>query len=58
MTRVIVVMFAGYTIGSYGWILIKGYDVPWRRWVNPLDPWTWPKGADIPKVPAGHLLPG
>jgi len=53
-----VVMFAGYTIASYGVCLMRGYDIPWKRWVNPLDVWTWPaKGTAIPKTPPAQLWP-
>ena len=58
MTAGIVVIFAGYSVASYGVILVKGWDVPWRRWVNPLNPWTWPaKGKDMPKTPGTRLWP-
>lgn len=59
MTAGIVVMFAGYTIASYGIVLLRGYDITWKQWINPLAPWTWPaKGTQIPKVPATQFLPG
>lgn len=27
-------VFAGYTIGLYGWILVKGYDIPFISLFN------------------------
>ena len=59
MTAGILVLFAGYTIGSYGIVLLRGWDIPWRQWVNPLDPWQWPaKGTAMPPIPAGQIFPG
>ncbi len=52
------VVFAGYTVGSYGWVLLKGWDIPFRAWVSPLSPYTWPAGkADPPPIPATQLFP-
>jgi hypothetical protein len=56
MTAGILIIFAGYTIASYGAVLLKGYDIPFSRWINPLNPWQWPSGA-VPVVPAGQILP-
>jgi hypothetical protein len=56
VTAGIIVIFAGYAIASYGIVLLRGYDIPWRRWINPLDPWTWPSGA-VPTIPAGQVFP-
>jgi hypothetical protein len=54
MTAGILVLFGAYTIGSYGVVLLKGWDIPWRAWVDPLHPWTtWP----APKIPAGQVFP-
>lgn len=58
MTAGIFLIFAGYTVASYGVVLLKGWDIPWRQWVNPLDAWQWPGSAsDIPKTPATQILP-
>ena len=56
MTAAILAVFAGYAIGSYGVVLVKGWDVPWKQWINPLDPWQWPSGA-VPKAPGTTILP-
>jgi hypothetical protein len=54
MTAGILVLFGAYTIGSYGVVLLKGWNIPWRAWVDPLHPWTtWP----APKIPAGQVFP-
>lgn len=59
MTAAIAVLFAGYAIASYGHVLLKGWDITFRQWIDPVHPWQWPaKGADIPKVPATQFLPG
>ena len=53
-----VVLFAGYTMGSYGWVLLKGWDIPFRQWVSPLHPYEWPPGgADPPPIPPDRLFP-
>ena len=54
-----VLTFTGYGIGSWGWILTKGYNIPLRSWFSPLNPYKWPaQGATIPTVPQGRLFPG
>lgn len=51
-------LFAGYTVGTYGWVLLKGYDIPFRQWVSPLHPWQWPAaGGTIPPIPDTQLFP-
>ena len=57
MTAAIIAIFAGYTVASYGVILVKGWDVPWRKWINPVDPWQWPASGPVPKIPPTRLLP-
>ena len=52
----IVFVFAGYSVGSWGWCLVKGYDIPLRQWVSPLHPFTWPQG-DPPLIPATQVWP-
>ena len=37
-------LFFGYTVASFGWILIRGWDIPLRMWVSPLHPWDWSQG--------------
>jgi len=55
MTVTILTALAGYTLASYGWILLKGYNITFRQWVSPLHPWQW--SGTIPKVPAGSVFP-
>lgn len=57
MTAGILIVFAGYTIASYGVVLLKGYNITLKQWIDPLDPYVWPKGA-IPTVPPGQTFPG
>jgi len=54
-----VLMWAGYAVGSYGWVLIKGYNITLRQWFSPLNPYQWPAntGATIPRVPKGNIFP-
>jgi hypothetical protein len=55
MTFAILVVFGGYTVASYGWILLQGYDITFKQWIDPLHPLTtWPaKGS----VTAGSVFP-
>lgn len=52
------VTIAGYAVGSWGWVLVKGWNIPARSWFSPLNPWQWPAGGGkVPMVPQGHLFP-
>lgn len=31
-------VFVGYTVALYGWILVRGYDIPFTTMFN-TDPW-------------------
>jgi len=53
----VILIFAGYSAGSYGWILLRGYDIPFRSWVSPLNPYKWPAGGP-PMIPPTQILPG
>ena len=50
------IVFAGYSVGSYGWVLLQGWDIPLRSWVSPLHPFVWPSG-DPPTTPPNKLFP-
>lgn len=51
--------FIGYSIGSWGWILTKGWNITLRQWMSPLNPYQWPAGgAAPPVVPQGQIFPG
>ena len=51
----IVVVWLGYGLASYGWLLVQGYDITFRQWFSPINPLTsWPaKGS----TPATTILP-
>jgi hypothetical protein len=52
------VLFAGYTIGSYGWILLKGWNITFRSWISPLNPYRgFEKGTTPLCVPPGSVFP-
>jgi hypothetical protein len=57
MTAVILIIAGGYAVASYGWILLKGYDITFRQWVNPLNPFTWPASGAPAMVAAGSVFP-
>ena len=49
--------WAGYGIGSWGWVLVKGYNITLRAWFSPLHPYQWPAKGSVPMIPKGHLYP-
>jgi hypothetical protein len=57
MTAVILIIVGGYTVASYGWVLLKGYDITFKQWVNPLNPYTWPASGAPATVAAGNVFP-
>lgn len=55
-TLAIVVAFLGYAVGSYGYVLVRGWDIPVKAWVDPVHPWQWPAGA-IPAAAPVKVFP-
>lgn len=53
----IVLGWVAYAVGSYGWVLLRGWDIPFRAWVSPLNPYQWPAGGPGP-IPDEQLFPG
>jgi hypothetical protein len=56
MVFAIGLLFAGYSVSSYGYVLAKGYDISLREWFSPLNPYRWPAGK-VPTVPKGKIWP-
>lgn len=52
-----IVAFAGYAIASYGYVLIRGWDISWASWINPLSPYKWPASGSPATVPASQVFP-
>lgn len=53
------VVWGGYGLGTWGWILVKGYDVSFAQWFNPAHPFEWPKPPAVPPaIPADQIFPG
>jgi hypothetical protein len=50
----ILVIFAGYAIASYGVVLLRGWDITFRSWVDPLHAYVWP--SQIPHIPATQVF--
>jgi hypothetical protein len=47
--------WAGYSVASWGYCLIRGYDVKFTDWINPAHPYQgWPP----PQAPADQIIPG
>jgi hypothetical protein len=55
-TAGIIIIFAGYAIASYGVVLLRGWNVPFRSWVDPLHAYRWPATAPG-QIPAGQVFP-
>lgn len=57
---VVAVAFVGawafYGLGTWGWILVKGYNIPFATWFNPVKPYQWPGGSPA-IVPKGSMFP-
>lgn len=45
-----------YGLATWGWILVKGYNITFAQWFNPMKPYYWPD-PNPPTVPQGHLFP-
>lgn len=52
----IILGFLGYDIGTWGYILVKGYNITLREWSSPFHPFTGPLDGNG-KVPKGWLFP-
>lgn len=56
-TASIVVIWAGYALASWGYCLIRGYDITFLSWVNPLSPYAWPSSGSPTTIPSGQVFP-
>jgi hypothetical protein len=47
----------GYSLTSWGYCLVRGYNIRFTDWINPLHPYTgaWPPPGTIP---AADVFPG
>ena len=52
----LLVIFAGYSVGSYGYVLIRGFNITPRQWFDPLN--TTPPDWTPNNVPSGQVFPG
>lgn len=59
MIAVIVgIIWLGYGVSSWGYVLTQGWDIPAGQWFNLVHPYEYPpKGTPIPTVPPGVTLP-
>jgi hypothetical protein len=49
-------VWAFYSVATWGWVLVKGYNITLREWLSPVHVYQWPAG-DPNFVPQGHLFP-
>lgn len=54
----ILLIWAGYAVGSWGYVLIQGWDIPFRSWVSPFNPYQFAPGTPPPTIPPSQVLPG
>ena len=52
----IILGFTGYGLGSWGWVLVKGYNITLREWFSPLHPFTGALDSNG-CVPQGSIFP-
>ena len=54
----ILVVSAAYIVVTWGYCLLKGWNVTLLAWINPLNPFEWPADGSPPLcIPAGQLWP-
>lgn len=53
------VMWAGYTVTTWGYCVLKGWNITLAEWADPLHPWEWDAttAAEPPKIPATQVWP-
>jgi len=52
------ITWAGYAVLSWGYVMVKGWNITFKEWVSPLNPYQWPpSGAEPPKIPQGRVWP-
>ena len=49
-------IWAGYGIYTYGWVLVKGYNITPQAWFSPVHTFQW--SSNPGKVPQGQVFPG
>jgi hypothetical protein len=52
------IVWLGYGTATWGWCLVRGYDVPLSGWFSPLHPFTWPADGNPGPVRKGQIFPG
>lgn len=51
-------LWGGYGVSSWGYILVRGWNITLREWFSPLHPYTWPASGTPQPVPQGQVFPG
>jgi hypothetical protein len=51
-----ILLWAGYGIGTYGYVLIRGWNISPGEWFSPLSPYAWPAGSP-PCYTGSGILP-
>jgi len=46
-----------YSVGGWGYVLVRGWDINFREWISPLHPYQWPASGDPPTIPVGRIWP-
>lgn len=50
------ILWAGYGVGSYGWVMLAGFDIPAASWFSPVRTFDWSENPGF--VPKGKVFPG
>lgn len=51
-------VWAGYAVTSFGWVLIKGWNITFAEWVRPWNTYEFPAGgAAPPPIPNTQVWP-
>ena len=51
-----IITLAGYGFGTWGWVLVRGYNITFRQWWSPLHPYQGSLSS-AGTVPPGSLFP-
>ena len=52
-------LWGGYDVMTWGYVLIRGWNIKFLTWSNPIHPYIWPKdGTNPPLIPQGRTWPG
>lgn len=53
------VTLGGYGLTSWGYCILRGWNIPFGQWFNPVHPWEWTadNAASPPPIPPTQVNP-